>query len=365
MVIAVQHFDPWTLALAKRVASRAASRKVALDLALILAVAVLSVVIDIVFAVFVGIGLAALVFLVRMSRSVIRRMYRCSGVRSRKRRTVTEMEALERAGAAILAVELQGALFFGSGERLAAELDAQLEQETGYVVLDLRRITEIDSTGAQILRELNAKLAARGRHMLLSVAQPSDTAAQLAEVGVLDLVGEKRVFHDLDRAIGWAEDDLLRAAGAGAPEQEELPLAEASIAAGITARELAKMEKHLERRVYEPGQQLFGEGDAGDELFIIVKGSASAFLRHGGGDIRLVTFAQGTVLGELAILDAGPRSASVTTEAGLVCYGLSRTSFAALCEDSPAVAIKLLGNLGRLLSHRLRDANRMIQQLEE
>jgi CRP-like cAMP-binding protein len=173
------------------------------------------------------------------------------------------------------------------------------------------------------------------------------------------------VFHDLDRAIGWAEDDLLRAAGAGAPEQEELPLAEASIAAGITARELAKMEKHLERRVYEPGQQLFGEGDAGDELFIIVKGSASAFLRHGGGDIRLVTFAQGTVLGELAILDAGPRSASVTTEAGLVCYGLSRTSFAALCEDSPAVAIKLLGNLGRLLSHRLRDANRMIQQLEE
>ena len=124
------------------------------------------------------------------------------------------------------------------------------------------------------------------------------------------------------------------------------------------------MENHLERRVYEPGQQVFGEGEPGDELFIIVKGSASAFLRHGSGDIRLVTFARGTVLGELAILDEGPRSASVTTDAGLVCYVLSRKGFSALSEDSPGVAIKLLGNLGRLLSHRLRDANRTIQQLE-
>ena len=53
-----------------------------------------------------------------------------------------------------------------------------------------------------------------------------------------------------------------------------------------------------------------------------------------------------------------------TTDAGLACYALSRKGFAALCEDSPAVAIKLLANLGRLLSHRLRDANRTIQQLE-
>ena len=366
MVVAIQHFDPWTLTLARRVVSRAASPKVALDLVVIVAVAVLSVAIDIVFALFVGIGLAALVFLVRMSRSVVRRMYRCTGVRSRKRRTVAEMEALDRTGVTILAVELQGALFFGSGERLAAELATQLEQETRYVVLDLRRITEVDSTGSQILLQLNAQLAARGRHLLLSVAQPSDTAAQLAESGLLDVVGEKRVFRDLDRAIGWAEDDLLSAAGSGTQQQEEMPLAKTSAAEGFTGADLAALEKLLERRVYEAGQPLFREGDPGDELFIILKGSASAFVQQsGGGDIRLVTFCQGTVLGELAILDAGPRSASVTTDTELVCYALSRKGFAALSERSPAVAIKLMGNLGRLLSHRLRDANRTIQQLEE
>ena len=366
MVIALQHFDPWTLSLAKRVANRTASRKVALDLLVILVVAVLSVAIDIVFAVFVGIGIAALMFLVRMSRSVIRRRYRCSYVRSRKRRTVPEMEVLERFGARILVVELQGALFFGSAERVAAELEAELQQDARYVVLDLRRVTEIDSTGAQILREINAQLAQRGRHLLLSMNQPSDSARELAESGVLDVVGKARLFRDLDRAIGWAEDDLLSVEARDKQEQREMPLGETSIAAGFSAADIAALEKHVERRAYQPDQAVFQEGDAGDELFVIAKGSASAFVRLAeGGDVRLVSFGAGTVFGELAILDAGPRSATVTTADGLVCYALRRKDFAGLAHQSSATAIKLLGNLSRLLSHRLRDANRTIQQLEE
>jgi SulP family sulfate permease len=366
MVIAIQHVDPWTVSLAKRVFSRAATPKAALDLAVILLVAALSVAIDIVFAVFTGIAIAALVFMVRMSRSVIRRMYRCTGVRSRKRRTLGEMEVLEHSGATILVVELQGALFFGSGERLSAEIAAELEQDTRYVVLDLRRITEVDSTASLILLEINTQLTTRGKHLLLSVVQPSDTAAQLTESGVFEGIGKDRVFRDLDRAIGWAEDELLRAAASKSHEQEEMPLAETSIADGFTGTEVAALEKHLQRRVYDPGQEVFREGEPGAELLVIVKGSASAYLRQSaGGDIRLVSFAQGTVFGELAILDAGPRSATVTTDEQLVCYALSRKGFATLSDDSPATAIKLLGNLGRLLSHRLRDSNRTIQQLEE
>jgi SulP family sulfate permease len=319
-----------------------------------------------VFAVFVGIALAALAFMVRMSRSVIRRMYRCTGVRSRKRRTVAQMELLERSGARILAVELQGALFFGSGERLAAELAEELKHDTGYVALDLRRVTEIDSTGAQILLEVNARLAQRGQHLLLSVTQPSDSARQLAESGVLEVVGPARLFRDMDRAIGWAEDDLLSADAREAAEEKEMPLGATDVAAGFTSAEVAAVEKHLERRVYEPGQEVFGEGDPGEELLIIVKGSASAFVRQsGGGDIRLVSFGPGTVFGELAILDAGPRSAGVKTDTEVICYALSRKAFGRLSDDASATAIKLLGNLGRLLSHRLRDANRTIQQLEE
>ena len=107
------------------------------------------------------------------------------------------------------------------------------------------------------------------------------------------------------------------------------------------------------------------EGDPGNQVFLIVKGKASAYLRQvNGGDIRLMTFAPGTVFGELAILDQGTRSASIIADEDLFCYVLSDEGFAALSTDTPAAAIKLLANLGRELSGRLRRANRTIYQLE-
>jgi len=81
-VIAVEHFDPWTLRLARRATSRLATRKVVIDLVLVVLVAILAVTVDIVVAVFIGVGVAALLFVVRMGRSVVRRLYRCTGVSS-------------------------------------------------------------------------------------------------------------------------------------------------------------------------------------------------------------------------------------------------------------------------------------------
>ena len=64
-----------------------------------------------------------MLFVFHMSRSVVRRSYRCDAGRSRKSRTAPEREFLERAGGAIEVMELQGALFFGTGETLANAID--------------------------------------------------------------------------------------------------------------------------------------------------------------------------------------------------------------------------------------------------
>src|SRR4051812_5816754 len=110
MVIAVQHIDPWTLRLAARLFQRDATKRgvVVLDLSVALLVSFLSIAINIVLAVFLGVALAIFLFVVHMSRSNIRRLYRCDAVRSRKSRGTRDMELLETKGSSILVVELQG-----------------------------------------------------------------------------------------------------------------------------------------------------------------------------------------------------------------------------------------------------------------
>ena len=150
MVIAVQHFDVWSLSLARglRRGPGAYRFNVALDLAVVVAVAVLSIAINIVPAVFIGLAIAVMLFVFRMSRSIIRRSYRCGTIHSRTSRTASDRACLERLGDAILVMELQGALFFGTGEKMLSEIVTELGRETSCVILDLRRLTEIDSTQA-------------------------------------------------------------------------------------------------------------------------------------------------------------------------------------------------------------------------
>ena len=121
----------------------------------------------------------------------------------------------------------------------------------------------------------------------------------------------------------------------------------------------------MERREYEDGAVVFREGDEGGELFIIALGTASANLRPAENrTIRLATFSTGTVFGEVALLDEGARSATIEAEGPLVCYVLTRTAFELLIREHPTIAVKLLANLGRELSQRLRRANRAIYQLD-
>jgi len=111
-----------------------------------------------VLAVFLGTVIAVMLFVGRMSRSIVRRSYRCNAVSSRKSRDSRESKALERHGDSILVMELQGALFFGTGERLIDEIEAATRSETRSLILDLRRVSEIDSTGARIILGVRTNL---------------------------------------------------------------------------------------------------------------------------------------------------------------------------------------------------------------
>jgi MFS superfamily sulfate permease-like transporter len=367
MVVAIQHLDPWTMRMLMRLPSAAPRQRriILLELLVIILVAALSIAVNIVLAVFLGGAVAVVLFIARMSRSNIRRMYRCDAIHSRRLRPAQEMDALETLGRAILVMELDGALFFGSAERLADEVDAATRHDTRCLILDLRHVNEIDSTGAQTLAAIESAQARQNKRFAVAISPASEIAARLTDLRPPDMAAATPRFEDVDRAIDWAEDQLLQDADMHRSRALEVGLADVGILASLNAEELATIAASLRRKEYAEGSVIFREGEPGTELFILASGTASAHLRQtDGGTIRLATFSPGTMFGELAILDAGPRSATVIADSDLIIYTLSEAEFAGLSARMPSLAIRLLANLSRELSGRLRLANRAIHQLE-
>jgi SulP family sulfate permease len=363
MVVAIQHIDPWTKQATTRLLSGRAAHKtaLALDLGVALLVSILSITVNIVLAVFLGIALAVLLFVLRMSRSSIRRRYRCDTVRSRRARGVEEMAILERDGSSILVIELQGALFFGSAERLALDIDAETAQATRWLILDLQRVNDIDSTAVRILADIDTDLTRRAVKLTLVLRDRSETSELLAEL-------PGRRSPDVDRAIEWAEDDLLDSktggCASGSRSIAEISFEQVSMLRHFPPDQLVRLRSYFQSAVWPAGSTIFQEGDPGSHLFLVARGRASVHLMSKDRNIRLATFAAGSVFGELALLDKGPRSATVTVDEEMTTWALSEDNFKILQTKEPDIAIQVLEALGQELSGRLRQANLTIHQLE-
>ena len=366
--VAIQLIDRWSLQIVRNLFRRELSsgRRMLLDLLVIVLVTVAAVAMNIVTAVLIGTAVTILFFLFRMSKSVIRRAYRCDAVHSRKTREPGHMEILGSHGSRIMVLELEGPIFFGTAENLASHIDSALLETTSYVICDLKRVNDIDSTGAKILLQVHDRLTKEGKFLLVSsLHEHSHIADFLKDMGVTAALTRNRIFHDIDRAVEWAEDRLIITELGDLGLSAEFPYAQLDVFAHMDESELRILESSLERRAYLKGEVIFHEGDETKELYIIAKGNASVRLRLLGTDreTRLVTFSPGTVFGELALLDQEARSATVEADDDLVCYVLAHSSFESLTKNHPAIAIKLLTNLGRELSGRLRRANRTIYEL--
>jgi CRP/FNR family transcriptional regulator, cyclic AMP receptor protein len=99
-----------------------------------------------------------------------------------------------------------------------------------------------------------------------------------------------------------------------------------------------------------PGKVLAREGEGGSEFFVVVEGTAVAKIN----DELVGTLSPGSFFGELALLDRGPRTATVTASTAMTVLVLSRPEFHELIVDAiPSVTRKMISVLGA----RLRQAD--------
>jgi len=135
---------------------------------------------------------------------------------------------------------------------------------------------------------------------------------------------------------------------------------------GLDEEELALIAARLRRARYKPGEIVIRQGGSDRNVYIVASGTTTVRVNAAGTErqVRLASYARGTMFGEMALLDHQPRSATVTAENDVVCYVLSEDAFQALVAEHPVIAVRLLSNIARELSARLRHATRMISELE-
>lgn len=135
-------------------------------------------------------------------------------------------------------------------------------------------------------------------------------------------------------------------------------LAKGLLFATLDSDELARLAAFVSTRRCEAHQIVFTEGSHGDELYMIASGSVRLRLRSPAGEaIALGTLGPGDMFGEIAVLDGGPRSATVETLEPCLFLTLSRNGMLTFIQGHSAVAVKLLA----VLANRLRLTDELIQ----
>jgi sulfate permease, SulP family len=374
IVIAVSMFDPWTLQVIKqsiRERTRPTADVVSM-ISTVLVVTGLAVMTNLLIAMIGGIFLAIVSFIWRMSRSIIKRSYTLRDIQSRTIRSPDARARVLEKGQRVRVFELEGPLFFGTGEKLIDVLSALSAQETDVAIVDMQRLTDIDSTAVRLLAQIDKRLDRQGITLVFSGSRPHDRVYRLLEdFGMAMVVVHHgayiaRMFNDVDQALEWAEERLLADTDADMVIESKYALDTLDMFRGFTVDELRVVQKHLVARHYGEGDIVFRAGDTSREIFAIAEGRASVSLPAStpdGSATRLVTFSSGAVFGEFALLDNQPRSATVRADTPLDCWILSLEEFDRLRLEQPICAIKLLANLGRELSMRLRGANQTIRVL--
>jgi CRP/FNR family transcriptional regulator, cyclic AMP receptor protein len=120
--------------------------------------------------------------------------------------------------------------------------------------------------------------------------------------------------------------------------------------AACTRKELELIARSGDEIKMTAGTMLVDQGQTGNEAFVVIDGKV-AVKRNGR---KVATLEPGAIVGELSLLDHGPRTARAECETDCTLFVMSQRHFLAVVDDVPSLAHKLLA----ALAGRIRDLDR-------
>jgi glutaminase len=298
----------------------------------------------------------------RASVASVRASYTLASVRSKRQRPPAQARQLAEQGHLVRVYELQGDLRFTTVEPVLHDV-VEGDRPLRFVVLDFKRVGQVDRAAARLLAALVARCSAHGQQIVLTRVRRGELLAALDTELDPRTVGALVFQPQLDLGLEWCERALLQAAGGAL--SEPLRLADHSLCEGAAPDDVAWLEARIGRRSYEPGALVIRRGEAADALFVLMQGQVSVVVElPDGAHKRLSTLTAGMSFGELAFMTGGRRSADVRADTPVECLTLDSATFARLERERPALMIRLLHNLLKTSAGTTLQLTREVAALE-
>ena len=285
-------------------------------------------------------------------------------VASRRVWPADQAQWLRENSAAVAVFRPEGALFFGTADRLGQQLRSP-PAGTRFCVLDLARVTTVDATACEIIVGGARALVAAGVTLLVAGVSATDPRGRsLIALGLVFPNPQTCWFQDTDHAIEHAETQMLRAVWPAVDAPAPGSFGDTPLTVGLDGEQLRELHAVMRPVRFDPGP-LFQLGDPGGSMFILESGRVE--IRVSGGrqknHVRLAAFAEGSIFGELSLLINQPRTADAICTAPTRLLMLDRTAMERLEANSPQLFAAIMRNLTLHIARRLDAATELVRSL--
>lgn len=302
----------------------------------------------------------------RVVTSALRGSLTAATVRSRRHRSLVELDMLRRFGASVRIYQLRGRLILSTLEPVIRTILGTTEGST-HVILDLAHVVDLDRAACRLLMDLRDRLNGLRIKTHLTGAQDK----QVLREYVLSRIQEDG-WHQLclhatqDEALEVCEDEILRQHGCLGSGVERVPLVDQELCRGLTPEETQALSERVTTLSLPGGAEVMTVGTPADSVFFLVQGEVGIILKTSDGTEQLVRrLGPGASFGEVALVDREPRSATVRTLHATEVLRLGFDAFDRLDADGHStLRTKLYANLASVLAARLRSANLEIGSLK-
>ena len=303
----------------------------------------------------IGLVLAVVLFAISYGRiELVREVSFGDTYHSNVDRPPEERAELRTLAERVQVLRVGGFVFFGSTNGLLERIRRRVEEgPPRYLLIDLRRVTGVDSSAVVAFVKVMRLAEANGFEIVLTGAS-GPVRGQLERGGVAETPGTLGFEPDLDRGLQRCEDALLETAGerAAAGVDEALD----GLPPGLSA--------YLERVSLPVGTVLLHQDEPSGDVYVLGSGRLGVHTRTPEGKVmRLASVRPGVVVGEVALYTGVPRTADVVAETPSVVLHLSAGSIARMEAEEPELAAALHRWLARTLAERLSETMRAVDTL--